>query len=254
MKLSQLVLALACVALLAVPTMAAVVAYEGFNYTDGEYLVSSSTGGQDGGTGWADAWYGDDDNHKISGGKVIAGDGYNNRSFRDLADPITQGESIWFAMEMGFLASAEDPRFQVLSTPGDKDSMVLMIDGGGSNYDLRYAGGRFSDEPTNVAGQTDLFVAHFTFGSGTGDDTLELWINPTLGGAAPSGGDFYASVSLTEGLDIEGVEVYDVRVDEWTMDNIQFATDFADITPEPVTMALLGLGGAGLLVRRRRNG
>jgi len=99
-----------------------------------------------------------------------------------------------------------------------------------------------------VLGQTYRIVTSYDFDTGTSS----LWIDP-------SSGDL-ASPDATEadaGNASEGIQNFGFRQDSdidsvQRVDNLVVSTDFATAIPEPSSIALLGLGAAGLYFLRRR--
>jgi hypothetical protein len=109
------------------------------------------------------------------------------------------------------------------------------------------------DVPLN---QTDLIVMEFNY-NGNGADTVQLWVNPTLGNSAP----LLTDPSTTSGVGwIDQLGEFMVKSGSSTqgqVDEINIGTTYADVTPsivpEPTAGSLLCLGIAGaMLVLRRR--
>ena len=98
--------------------------------------------------------------------------------------------------------------------------------------------------------------------STTTADTLNMWINPTLGGAGPTGTEY--TYSLQDLTSINGIRMasgntnatFGLQPGMQQYDEFRVGDTFADVspivTPEPTVMALAGLGGATLLAFRRR--
>jgi hypothetical protein len=102
--------------------------------------------------------------------------------------------------------------------------------------------------------QANLIVMEFNY-NGSGTDTIQLWVNPTLGGAAPLGTD----VTTTTGngwIDQLGeFMVKNGATTVATVDEINIGNTYGDVVsvPEPSTLALGLIGGImGLVVVFRR--
>ena len=110
------------------------------------------------------------------------------------------------------------------------------------------------------ANSTYLIVGKVSSVSGTGStdyNRVDLFINPTSG-TEPSPTYTVSGVDST----IKTISSFNVRTarfsttDVYSIDNVSLGSTFADVvpTPEPGSLALLGLGAAGLLRRKRRGG
>ncbi len=103
-----------------------------------------------------------------------------------------------------------------------------------------------------------LFVVKFTLSATAGQDSVTVWIDPTLGIGEPSVGGTTVSGKTIQ-FDRLSLSDYDGNSAAW--DEIRWGTTFADVTvaavPEPSAFAaiagLAGLGAVGLR-RGRRHG
>jgi len=111
--------------------------------------------------------------------------------------------------------------------------------------------------PTPLAltvGQPNLIVMDFNY-NGSGTDTIQLWVNPTLGGSAPLGTD--ASITTGNGF-LDQLGEFMVKSGTGvaaTLDEINIGTTYGDVTPvpEPATASLFLVSAiSGLVVLRRR--
>lgn len=85
---------------------------------------------------------------------------------------------------------------------------------------------------TYTTGQTYFIVVGYTFGSGDGDDTVSLWVNPALNGAQPA-----ATITDSHtGNDLTAVSNFILRQDSATetpelqLDELRIATDWNFVT------------------------
>jgi len=123
----------------------------------------------------------------------------------------------------------------------------------GSAYDFGVNEGYHS---TGVAADANvhLFVAEFNMVA-PGSDSVTLWLDPTLGAGNPAGGTTITGQTIAfDRLAISDYASTGSIGSSGAWDNIRFGTTFDSVTivPEPTTFALIGLGGAALLIRRRQ--
>lgn len=98
----------------------------------------------------------------------------------------------------------------------------------------------------------------------TTPDTINVWINPTIGGSLGAADMTYAAqdwsgidtLRMGPGGNNTSYGGYGVQqVDEvrlgWSADSVE-SMSTANVVPEPASMALLGLGGLGLMLFRRK--
>jgi hypothetical protein len=99
--------------------------------------------------------------------------------------------------------------------------------------------------------------------SSTTADTLNMWVNPTLGGSTPTGTKF--TYSLADMTSINGIRMsgdgvnatYGTIAGEQQYDEFRAGGTFADVSPiapvpEPSTMSLAGISGVAILLALRR--
>ena len=101
---------------------------------------------------------------------------------------------------------------------------------------------------------TTFLVYRITFG--TLNDTIDLFVNPTLGGALPAA----PNATLTTADNTFFPNAFNrIRVQSgdqaFTVDELRIGQSFADVAPVPEPSATLALLGAGALFmgRRRRS-
>jgi uncharacterized repeat protein (TIGR02543 family) len=84
-----------------------------------------------------------------------------------------------------------------------------------------------------VQNQTVFLVAKITFASG--NDTIQLFVNPPIGGTAPT-----TPVATKNDIDLDQIDAIGVLAGEaaWSFDEIRVATSYADVAP--------GSGRAGI--------
>ncbi len=231
---------------------AGLLAYDSFSYTAGQQLV-----GNNGGTGFGGAYTGSTAALVVSPGSTytdssgkkltVAGNagpfaGNNNGVFRSLPNiPTTTGSTLYVSFLMQLNQNTEYAGLSFIS--GGGETLFLGRPGNGAA-----AGTGFGIDTNNNGG----------IRSTTGDATVlslrvfSLYVNPTLGTEPqiPS-----ASITKQNQLNVDSFRIQSFN--PGTLDELRFGTTYADVTPfavpEPTSVALVLLGGAGMVgVLRRR--
>lgn len=265
--MGKLFLIAAATCALAVPGMAAVT-YEGFNYAADSLINGQGTAGN----GWAGAWYGDSD---TSSPKVFSpsltytgltsiGGTYRTRGnrteSRDLAAVRHTGD-VWVA----FLADNSETNttsgtFEFGETETNNPNVFRIQISSNNTWTInqRVNGAENIQDTLVSAGSTSLFVILFDYGTaGQSDTTITLWINPTFGGDAPTGGTKITLSNInTNSAAFSRLRLYGdsgLRVDEIRIGEAgdSFATVVAPI-PEPASAMLISAGALGLLARKNK--
>jgi hypothetical protein len=261
---------------------AALLAYEGFDYTTG------NVNGDNGGTGWNGAWNSATSpayasvvtgtSLSYSGGSISlsgsgtalsitgGGAGQLNRAFVG----TSTGSEIYFSFLFQAVAGSGNEFFHFfLSDDPDTTNSGGIGDfqttAGDSRFGARvdYGGVTTVDSTTSYTlGTTYLLVGRLSTDGTTGAagdiDRVELWINPT----SLTPGTANATVNASTGLAIGALDVFSSRMvnfadsDRILIDELRIGTDFASVVtvPEPSVAGLMILGGISVFgLRRRQN-
>lgn len=285
MKTKLITLGLTC-SLLSTSAFGAVIVYEGFNYDvatanpvpppggDGS-AYSSSTGS----VGMRNAWQGSVVAGLTYGDLVTSANGltattnnaFQSTVYRNMADdPFTSlrvggsntgnfgadGTTLYysFLMQAPEVGTGKRALLQLTGNSGG-NRIFLGIWPDATTFSIGNAnGGTANTSVTAAANTTYLLVARIDFASG--NDTVNLWVNPTLNGIEPATAD----ATMTNYDLVGGFQQLAFRYDgnsTMLFDEFRMGETFADVTPvpEPSTYALLGgLAALGLVYLRRRKG
>lgn len=262
LKFNHLVCVPAILAGTILTSQAALISYEGFDYTQGANVT-----GQSGGTGWSGAWtttsgdttvtssglsFGDLD---VTGNAQTTAAGATTIGFRSFDSSYgSDGTSFWFSFLAQRNAAVTDfagISFYNGGTSGGDRTFSIQRDGASSvSWSLS------GDADTGIAidvGQTYLLTVEILFNAG--DDTVNLYVDPTIGGSAPTVAD--ATITISD-ASFDRIRVAAANGADYTFDELRFGDTFLDVTPstipEPSTYALLVSAlMLGVVVIRKRN-
>lgn len=259
---------------------AALLAYEGFDYTAGDVNA------RNGGTGWSGGW------NSVAGATVVTGTtlGYTGGTISvngsGTALSITGGSA--GQLNRGFVGTSTGSEiyfsllFQVVAGSGNEFSNFYLSNdpdlnnsGGFGDLSTAASDSRFGARIYDGAGESSENISSTSYAVGTtyllvgrlstagsagaaGEiDQVDLWVNPT----SLTPGTASATVNTrSTGLTLADFDVFSSRMinfadtDRILIDELRIGTDFASVVavPEPSVAGLLLLGGASCLAWRRK--
>ena len=168
-----------------------------------------------------------------------SGGGSSYRSFTSSA--ITSGAAYYaFLVQCTTLPTSGDKYLTgflpggTTSPGGSSDPLAVYAKLSGTGYQmgLRKTGASTTYASTVLAvSTTNFIVAKYLFGSGTGDDVVSLYINPTPGSGEPASPD----VSLSGGTDAANLQNIYLKSSSgygtWNFDTLRVGPSWADVTP-----------------------
>ncbi len=256
LKLGLVALALGLVG--ATAAEADTILQEPFDYT------SANITGQNGGDGFSAAWVNPEttSDWRVAGaglsysGIVSAGkaaDSLLNNRYEasrtfDTTGLTGDGNMVWFSFLYNIAAGAKDDAGSV-SFFGGKDGWGVSFDSADSQEVRAMIGGTVASSgvDSGTVAVTHVVVGKITF-SDAGNDTVAIWLDDiTASGAAHSSVSGDLADPTGEVYLNAFIKGWDVEVDE-----LRLGTTLGSVMPEPATLALLGLGGLALVLRRRR--
>ncbi len=250
--------AFAAAALVIAPLASATpIASDSFNYTAG------SLGTSNGGSGaWTSTWAGGSSN-VTSPGLTLNGVGSaannkvttnndNNGAFRSVPSQGTDGTTVW----LGYLTSGTGAPVAAgyAGVSLFQDSTENVFTGKRSaqtTLGVERSGGTGGDSTAAADTATHFLVYRIDFGAGTtaGNEKITMFVDPSPGQAP----NVSAAVTLTDvtNFTFNRIRIQSGNGSSFNVDEVMLGTTFADV-PEPAAAGLLGLGGLGLLARRRK--
>lgn len=237
--LTGLVVSLGCMT-----AEAAVIASDNFSYADGA-LVSGAAG-----VGWNGAW---------SGGGAVAGGSAvlhaSSDTFRTLATPISAvaGNRVYVGFDLGASGAVNDSFSGMSFYSGNTEAVFL---GGNAFYSMNVTGQFLGTTSVALDGSSAYVLAEILF-TAANAFTISMYVDPIGALGVPDlsytgrfiGGGSWDRVRLA-------AKSYPDPSNSptGTFDNLVIGTELADVlrVPEPASLALVGIGFAGLAAARRR--
>jgi pectate lyase len=164
--------------------------------------------------------------------------GSSARSFA--ASPVTSG-SVYFSFLIQTVGAPGTSGYLTgllpggtTSPAGSSDALAVYFSASGNGYLLgihKGSGGSTVNAATVLTTNvTQFVVVKYTFGAGTGDDTVSLYLNPVPGSAEP-----VADASQAGGTDAASLQNIYLKSSSgygaWNFDTLRVGTTWADVTP-----------------------
>lgn len=262
-QLSTLLVVTALAGLLTPQAKAALIAYEGFDYTPGGTSLNTLNGG----TGWTSAWdnggwrtpnTGFSENEAtlsfsnlVVGGTAARGSNDNSQSFRQFGTQAATG-TYWISMLMTNDIGENASSSFGLSLFNGGSEQNFIGKAGVANWGVAGQGGATSGLAAST-NTTAFLVSRYDMGAGV----AHHWVNSTPGAVDPTNASAFNGVG---GTAFTAFAFDRIRLGRFntatggTIDEFRLGTSYTDVAPipEPSTYALLALGLGALVFLRRR--
>lgn len=236
-------------------TSAAVIAQDDFS----GIAEGASIYGTSGGSGFSDSWSSDaDGTYSIQGGRaVINPTSGTTESFRTLTNSLTDGDNVWFGVTLD-ISGTDATRFFGMSPFAGGTEEGLLGTSSNQLWSL-FADGTHATGVSSVTGDPGSIRMVMNLDLQAGADTARIWVVTEGGAIDLSTPDATASVNIGTITRIRmgagagnGTTTFTATgvIDDLVIGTE--ATDVVNVTPEPSSTALLGLGGLALILRRRK--
>ena len=243
------------------PRAGAAAAYEGFDYP-----VGTPTTNWNGGNGFAGRWI-QEVQGQIAPGSLsdptntlaTTGNHADGNFMNRQVDRGTTGADFWVSYLMrrsanstgsaawsGLLVSGGSGQY-FIGEPGGGTGDNTLIIGSGDDFTYVSSGVPFED------GRDYFVVTHIE--TGPGNDRATLYVNPTPGAQAPTGGATYSGSDFIPGLPGFGFQGFGANNVTFSFDELRVGATYADVAPVVPEPGAIGAGAialSALALRRRR--
>ncbi|RRJ94986.1 PEP-CTERM sorting domain-containing protein [Opitutaceae bacterium TAV4] len=271
----RIVCTFAATLLLPFSSMASILLYDGFDYPAGSLV------GRNDGEGFKTAWansgtassstlntsgssYSDTSGNNLltGGGKVVVSATDTSGVYRTF-DPITAASGTTTTFWLSFVGSTTGVWTQggggysaaLILRNGDTELLAIGAFGTTDAWRVRANNASYSPAPGVPSSSTEAFVVvRIDVDTTTGgNDSVYMWLNPDIGGAAPSISTAAGSITGTNLWNDGAFSLNLLRIGTIdggaktakgiALDELRLGTDFASVTPqavpEPATLAML---------------